>query len=1057
MMIKQEYKESIIKYCIGYKLDGLPGAGELLYREISLGDIYLPINFKSNKDTNLALYNLRNNELWKGREDTSEESDNLEKRVSEIEEIVNNQLRKMNQRTKSVSTINAEYSKIIELLDQQIIGIEKSISTDTKENYFDKNDRLLEELLFEKDYRDNVKSSVVLTSNKPISPVGNKRSSRHVILSNPGFGKTTLIKRLALAYSSNDNDFLSKNDLPHNLFPVILFCRTLNDFKEDLEHIKCFEDFIVEMTRRNIMDLGTSEVQFRKLIAELCKTNDLILFIDGFDEIFDQDTQNMFSIMLKDYLEKNPQVNLLLTSRTVTFAYGKNRTKAIAALCGIEGIQFNEIEKLNKDEISRFCRKWYSVIFPNDIRRLEEVEVIINQINSTQFKYISNMVSVPLYLTNILCLTRISGSLPKSKIEFYEQYMTIALNWHARGLHAPLDVLKQLAYIASYMMKNNLTSILQESLVNVLKKCYQDLDGMFSVNKVDDKQIEVFIDELEERACILQRAISVGDEVIYEFTHMQLQEYLTAYAILHGCSDENDNGMMQEEILAKHYKDANWREIIILVLLQDSRIANAVVQKLIDLVEEDFYVTSLLFEILINYIPLKKERRELIFKLLYEDQITDYQIVKIRDYIFDLRSEEFVNYIEREFERSIKDVNVKYCFVYATIEIYRMEATEQNPYNIAQELYLLDDNINMLKGLYIMVTLSWCKYNNIRNAFNYSKYLTMLNEKSMLALRKRIENQESPFEKEQTDLLKDLILSGSINNQEFYNIDLMNKMAELALVLFDNEKKKIIIENIFSMCPIIYRTLAMLMEVEVSNEIKEYYRKKYAVAKYEEKIFDFVICVFVGVFGYDLEKIVDEFTVLEGYYSLNEREKDGSADIRLQQVKKDIGKFGDSLNDGYYAYQEGDYDKAFFAFLYEFKNDNDKGNNNLAYMLRRNENQTRVMRHGTEYTAPMILENGVSNNDNFALANMALVVIVDNDCINIRKGMEYIDKMNHLDIDDVFRWWKDRADLGEIEGYIMIYMLYAGNLIEEFYIEEIEDIVELKAYIQHMSEKDIVW
>lgn len=342
-----------------------------------------------------------------------------------------------------------------------------------------------------------------LYDDKPVGPLIDGYPSRKIILSNPGCGKTTLAKRIALAYASMDKENIENYSLPGNLFPVLLYCRSLNG--ESINEDDSFVDVAYKMARKQYDSIPDNLDSFRKIIEKHAAT-DLLLIVDGYDELFSKDVQDAFAKTLYEFLVQYKNAHLLLTSRIASFVNDRySDIESIKYINQIPNIRKNLILSMSQDEIEAFVRRWHKVLFPFDPDKMQIAENIIGQLRQPRFKYLRKMTCVPLHLSNILLVARTSNKIPNSKSQLFEDYLTIALNWHSTGAIETSDMKSQLAYVAYHMTKREMQRITKRQLKDVLLNCAEDLDGEFLV-AINEDNIETFITELEERTCVLKKS-----------------------------------------------------------------------------------------------------------------------------------------------------------------------------------------------------------------------------------------------------------------------------------------------------------------------------------------------------------------------------------------------------------------------------------------------------------------------------------------------------------------------------------------------------------------------
>mgnify|MGYP000785863917 FL=1 len=153
---------------------------------------------------------------------------------------------------------------------------------------------------------------------------------------------------------------------------------------------------------------------------------------------------------------------------------------------------------------------------------------------------------------------------------------------------------------------------------------------------ISEDNVDDVINQLEKRTCVIQKH---GEKSgYYEFAHKQLQEYLTAYAIVHGLSED---GYTPSLFVAKYYRKNAWREVVILVVLSTTlrneriNILNFLINEA-ETQEENYSATNILFELIANGVKSSLSQKHAIYDLIFKEHITDVQINQICNLIDDL-------------------------------------------------------------------------------------------------------------------------------------------------------------------------------------------------------------------------------------------------------------------------------------------------------------------------------------------------------------------------------------------------------------------------------------
>ena len=256
---EKRYIQELIAHCSHFRPDGLPSAGEAFYQKITLEDIYTSLKLKGDRETK--------EDLKKGAEFSSLSSADSIEKTNEISIAQNDSLfptsDSLDEADASfgslISFIDAQISKpapdknelssFIWLLDEQIAALSGDIVSTSQQNdiieskspvelvsAIENSDTILvNKPSFKRKRYENIEQKILEDietrkyDDKPIGPIFDGYPSRKIILSDPGYGKTTYAKRIALAYAAKDEVAL-RDFWPGNLFPVLLYCRSLNDY-----------------------------------------------------------------------------------------------------------------------------------------------------------------------------------------------------------------------------------------------------------------------------------------------------------------------------------------------------------------------------------------------------------------------------------------------------------------------------------------------------------------------------------------------------------------------------------------------------------------------------------------------------------------------------------------------------------------------------------------------------------------------------------------------------------------------------------------------------------
>lgn len=586
--ITNQYRKQLISHCSSLPLDGLPAAGEMFYQRISLDDVFVPLRLSKPERTeellekNAEYYQIADSEINAGNtvdatdthtangiaskkkeqinrtallSDPSDDEVIAESDISDFIDFLDAQIRK------PLSVDNDELDVFLWQIDEQLKKLSseesKSASFALKQSSASKDCLLSAEepdtnansISAQRESADsNMEAEILLREQRkkyeclPVGPVLDNYASRTVLLALPGCGKTTLAKRIALAYATGNIDCLESYHLPEGMVPLLLYCRSLNEeaFDEGHDFIQIAYKMFCNQFPLVVEDIGV----FERMLNYHLEANKLLLIIDGLDEVLSVEKQELFAKRLLSYLSINRKAHLILTSRLASYVNDDQSTRYIDQ---IPQIRRNRILPMSMEQIDHFVRKWHDVLYPNDVSKRKNAESISVQLRQPAFKYLKKMIQIPLHLANIILVAKEYGRIPNDKVQLYEDYLKIALNWNTPGNIQSTDLKIALSYLAYHMTKTEHLRFDRVSLEKLLLKCSVDLDCELRT-PIDENNVQLIIDQLEERTCVIQKH---GQKAGYfEFSHKNLQEYLAAFAIPKGYTEDL---YLPTDFVAKHY------------------------------------------------------------------------------------------------------------------------------------------------------------------------------------------------------------------------------------------------------------------------------------------------------------------------------------------------------------------------------------------------------------------------------------------------------------------------------------------------------------------------
>lgn len=313
------------------------------------------------------------------------------------------------------------------------------------------------------------------------------RTPRAAILAKPGGGKSTLMRRIALAYAYPMRRKEVDDRLPdENWFPIYIRCRDLGD-----DVTKSILEIMEKIVYR--AEIVQYKEAFCSLIENALQNGRLLLLIDGLDEISYEKSRICFVNQMRTFVATYPTIHLLITSRETGF---RAVAGTLASYC-----EHYTIAGLNNEQIRMLSLKWHQALLGESVQAEEESNKVCNIIlNDTR---IVSLAENPLLLTTLLFVKRWVGYLPTKKCRLYEEMIKLLLvTWNAAG-HDKLDMDEtepQLAFIAYSMTVNGLQKITRDNLTRCIISARKAMPELLSYTELSPPR---FIDQVEERSSLL--------------------------------------------------------------------------------------------------------------------------------------------------------------------------------------------------------------------------------------------------------------------------------------------------------------------------------------------------------------------------------------------------------------------------------------------------------------------------------------------------------------------------------------------------------------------------
>ena len=395
-----------------------------------------------------------------------------------------------------------------------------------------------------------------------------------VLLGDPGAGKTTFVKFLALALATGQGEALGLGARLPVILPLSAYAAALAAADVPL----------VSFIARYYQDRGV-ELPLGPMLERAFEQGSVLLFLDGLDEVRELERRHLVVERVRDFycFHRKAGNRFVLTSRIV--GYREVRPAA-------EGLAECTLVDFDDAEIESFVDRWTAAVeraAAGETRtaaleaRRERDELLASVRRNPGVR---SLASNPLLLTILALMKRQGVALPERRVHLYETYVeTLLKHWNlARSLGGrcgrDLDLVETLKILPPLALWMHRTSpgvglVREGDLLRELERIYQE-------RKHEDPAgaARHFLEDVREHTALL---LDRGGRQ-YGFIHLTFQEYLAAVALAQKGQREIEPVV---DALAQHVGEAPWHEVTLLtigylgVIQQRDEAASAVLEELI--------------------------------------------------------------------------------------------------------------------------------------------------------------------------------------------------------------------------------------------------------------------------------------------------------------------------------------------------------------------------------------------------------------------------------------------------------------------------------------------
>jgi hypothetical protein len=395
-------------------------------------------------------------------------------------------------------------------------------------------------------------------SNRVGMPIGEflQTHKRIVLLAPPGGGKTTILKRLATAYSDPQRRSLVDDVLPLGKWlPLYVRCRELRE-----QASQPIINFLCGLTDHAAM----TEIEascFTEFLHESLRSGQILILFDGLDEIWDEGELIAFAKNLRTFIEMFPQAAFVITCREPGFRLVDD---ILAKTC-----VKSQLLPFNGHDIRQLCENWYKLVMGTPDKIGEDARRLATIIWNDQ--RIRALAENPLLLSLLLVIRSSTRELPRNRAALYGDAVHVLIEaWNIEGF-MPLDedeTLAQLSYVSCAMMEEGKQQIAYMPLLRLLHAARKELSSELQFTHLSPKD---FVGRIEKRSSLLvqtfQKEGKQDMKPFYEFRHAVFQEFLAARGYVKEQYPGKDSGSSLANLLSPHFHDQRWLHVIALALV----------------------------------------------------------------------------------------------------------------------------------------------------------------------------------------------------------------------------------------------------------------------------------------------------------------------------------------------------------------------------------------------------------------------------------------------------------------------------------------------------------
>ena len=346
-----------------------------------------------------------------------------------------------------------------------------------------------------------------------------------MVLGAPGIGKSTFLRKMGLEALKGQH-----GGFKHDCIPVFI-------------ELKRFQDGDINIKNFIVKEFSNCEVpQPEQFTIQALKSGKLLILLDGLDEVPTKNSTNVIS-HIEDFVDDYKKNRFIASCRTAAYP-----TKFR---------HFSDVTMADFDDnqIQQFIKNWFHSETDKQAQTGDKCWELLQKPENAAAKELAH---TPFLLTFLCLVYDESQNFPDNRSTIYKEALHILLKkWASekrilrdeiyQGLHTELEeiLLSEIAYTG---FESDRLFFSGREIVDKIKEFL-----LSNLNAPKHLNGEAVLDAIAiQQGILVERA-----EDVFSFSHLTLQEYLTAQYI--------DDHRLVEKLVTEHLTDKRWKEVFLLV------------------------------------------------------------------------------------------------------------------------------------------------------------------------------------------------------------------------------------------------------------------------------------------------------------------------------------------------------------------------------------------------------------------------------------------------------------------------------------------------------------